>query len=520
MIFWFGTVVFVATYLLIASEKVHKTTAALLGAALMMIVVLPGPSHSAHDDGLELLAAELAEAGEVVDTTVPPAAETAPAAELKAPGAELKPAPESSFPLLNTPEFRKLQREHGAEHRRIAARLQQADKYDTLDMFSRYSNFDVVFTLAGMMILVNILSGTGLFQYVAIRCAKIAKGSPVRTLVLLVFATATLSAFLDNVTTILLVAPVTLVVAAELSVPVLPFLLAETMASNIGGTATLIGDPPNLIIGSAANLDFMAFLINLAPVVLAILIIYCLILAVYYSKRMHVTVEQRARVMELDESAAITDRSNLRRGGAVMLLTLIGFLLHGAVGLQPSVVAMSGAALALVVCKVDVDHALEKVEWSTLFFFMALFILVAGAEKCGLMAKLGSFLALTSDWPVLLVVLLVMWISALAAAVMNNVSYIAAMSSIVAAFMANTPSFANSVPNQHLLWWGLALAVCLGGNGTLVGAAANLVTAGLAEKAGQRVTFGLFLKYGLPVTLGSMALASLYIVVRYYALCV
>ncbi len=483
--FWFGTVVFCATYILIASEKVHKTTAALLGASLMMFVLLPGPGHSNNEHDAEIL-------GEYV----------VQAENASAPSQAVITAPSPS-----------------AKQELLKAKLEHAGKYEKIDTFSRYSNFDVVFTLAGMMVLVNILSGTGLFQYVAIRCAKIAKGSPVRTLVLLVFATAILSAFLDNVTTILLVAPVTLVVAAELAVPVLPFLMAETMASNIGGTATLIGDPPNLIIGSVAKLDFMAFLLNLTPIVMIMLVVYCIVLAVYYSKRMHVTVEQRARIMELDEKAAITDPQKLRRGGAVMLLTLIGFLAHGAIGIQPCVVAMGGAALALAICKVDVDHALEKIEWSTLFFFMGLFIIVAGAEHCGLMAKLGSYLAMTSEWPVLATVLMVMWISAIAAAVMNNVSYTAAMCSIVAAFISGTPAFSESIANQHLLWWGLALAVCLGGNGSLVGAAANLVTAGLAEKAGQRITFMTFIRYGLPVAFGSMVLASAYIVVRYYVLC-
>ena len=370
-----------------------------------------------------------------------------------------------------------------------------------------------------MMLLVNLLSGTGLFQYVAIKCAKLAKGLPIRTMILLVFATAVLSAFLDNVTTILLVAPVTLLVANELGVPPIPFLMAETMASNIGGTATLIGDPPNLIIGSVAQLDFAAFLINLAPFIVVVMILYSICLWVYYSKRMKVTVEKRALIMELDENAAITDRHNLRRGGIVMLLTIIGFLVHGAVGLQPCVVAMAGAALALALCKVDVDHALEKIEWSTLFFFMALFILVCGAEQCGLMAKIDNVLQLMGGWSVLTIVLVIMWGSALAAAVMNNVSFTAAMVTVVASFIAATPAFRDSVECQHLLWWGLALSVCLGGNASLVGAAANLVTVGIAEKNGYKVSFSQFLVYGVPVTLGSMVLASIYIIVRYYLYC-
>ncbi|MDD5728429.1 MAG: ArsB/NhaD family transporter [Victivallales bacterium] len=472
--FWFAAIVFIGTYIVIASEKVHKTTAALVGASLMFIVVLHGPSHS-----------------------------------------DLKTSAELPSAVLETGMKQPLawQSHHSAEL------LERVGKYEELDVFSRYVNFDVIFTLAGMMLLVNVLSGTGIFQYIAIKSAKIARGSPVRTMILLVFSTALLSAFLDNVTTVLLIAPVTLLVASELGVPAMPFLMAETMASNIGGTATLIGDPPNLIIGSVARLDFAAFLINLTPFIIGILFIYCLCLKLYYSSRMQVTVEKRARIMELDETAAITDPVNMKRGGLVMVITIIGFLIHGAVGLQPCVIATAGAALCLMICKVDVDHSLEKIEWSTLFFFIGLFALVSGAAEGGLMAKFGSLLGFARNWNILLTVLVVMWISGFCAAIMNNVSYTAAIVSVIAAFLAGNPAFAAPAARE-LMWWGLALAVCLGGNGTVVGAAANLVTAGIAEKGGHKVSFNEFLRYGVPVTLLSMIAASLYIVIRYYAFCV
>ena len=464
-IFWFATIVFIGTYIAIASEKVHKTTAALIGASLMFLVVLNGPSRGGHE--------------------------------------------ESPSQVL----------ERSIEHSKVNAELlERANKYEEMDVFARYVNFDVIFTLAGMMLLVNVLSGTGIFQYIAIKSAKIAKGSPVRTMILLVIATAVLSAFLDNVTTILLIAPVTLLVAAELGVAAMPFLMAETMASNIGGTATLIGDPPNLIIGSVARLDFAAFMLNLAPFIVVILIIYCICLKMYYSKRMQVTVEQRARIMELNETAAITDPVNMKRGGIVMIITIIGFLLHGALGLQPCVIAIAGSALCLAVCKVDVDHCLEKIEWSTLFFFLGLFALVSGAAEGGLMAEFGSLLAFTQDWNILVTVLAVMWISAICAAIMNNVSYTAAIVSVIAAFLATTPAFANPAAKE-LMWWGLSLAVCLGGNGTIVGAAANLVTAGIAEKSGNKITFKEFFRYGFPVTVLSMVAASIYITIRYYICC-
>lgn len=508
LFFWIGTIVFVGTYVLIASEKVHKTVAALLGASLMMLFILPGPSHS--EEGHDLQVNSIAEQTTSSDTVVGVASS----------GSEVKSSEQSkkidteAIDQLSAPDKSK-----SKASQTISMMLEKVSKYDKLDTFARYSNFDVVFTLAGMMLLVNLLSGTGLFQYIAIKCAKLAKGLPVRTMILLVLATAVLSAFLDNVTTILLVAPVTLLVTNELGVPPVPFLMAETMASNIGGTATLIGDPPNLIIGSVAQLDFAAFLINLAWFIGIVLVVYCICLWCYYSKRMKVTVEKRALIMELNEEAAITNRHNLRRGGIVMLLTIVGFLLHGLVGLQPCVVAMTGAALALLLCKVDVDHSLEKIEWSTLFFFMALFILVCGAEQCGLMAKIENVLKLMNGWSVLAIVLTIMWGSAIAAAVMNNVSFTAAMVTVVASYISATPVFSNCIEYQHLMWWGLSLAICLGGNASLVGAAANLVTVGIAEKNGYKVNFTQFLTYGVPVTFGSMVLASIYIIVRYYLTC-
>lgn len=441
--FWIGSTVFLATYILIATEKIHKVICALAGAALMFIFVL----HKGHGTA-EVLSGAAAE-------------------------------------------------------------------YAKLDAWARYVNFDVVFTLCGMMILVNILSTTGLFQYVAIKCAKIAKGSPIKMMILLSLATACMSAFLDNVTTILLVAPVTLLVCAELGVSAVPFLIAETMSSNIGGTATLIGDPPNLIIGSYAKLDFMAFLINLAPFIVVVMSLYMVCLWFYYRKKLYVTIEKRARIMELDEKAAITDRKKMTGGLIVMLLTIAGFLSHSFTGLEPGVVAMTGAAIALAVCKVDVEKALEKVEWVTLFFFIGLFVLVAGAKECGLIAFIGEGLKVFNTVHPLITILIVMWVCGSIAAVTNNVSFTAAVVSIIALFMQNAPAFQGNEALCKLMWWALALAVCLGGNGSLVGAAANLVAVGLAEKAGHKLSFKDFLRYGIPVTAGSMICASIYIAARY-----
>lgn len=447
--FWFAAAVFLVTFIAIASEKVHKTTAVLVGSALMLLLILPGPGHGAIEG-----------AGD-------------------------------------------------------------AAKYARLDFYARYVNFDVVFTLAGMMVIVNILSKTGLFQYVAIKSVKIARGYPIPTMLLLVCATAVLSAFLDNVTTILLVVPVTFLVASQMKVDPIPFLLAETMASNIGGTATLIGDPPNLIIGSAVNLNFMAFIINLTPFIVILMGIFCVGLWLYYGKRMHVTVERRAAIMEMDEKSVITDPSTLKRAGFIMALTLIGFIVHGAAGIQPCVIAMTGMALCLAVCKVNVDEMLEKIEWGTLFFFIGLFVLVEGAAYAGLMGKIGMLLEMTSSWHPLAIILVIMWCCGLIVAVVNNVSFTAVVVSVVMGYLAspNVHSyFAGNMDHQKLLWWGIALAVCLGGNMTIIGAAANLVSAGIAQQNKHEISFVRFLKFGAPVTIGSLFFASLYIVFRFYVI--
>ncbi len=461
--FWIATIIFVGTYLVIASEKVNKTSAAMAGAMLMLLFVFPSTTSHSKSEQHEIVKQEVAQQLAAIDAA--------------------------------------------------------GDREVELDSFSKFVNFDVFFTLAGMMLLVNVLSGTGLFQYIAIKSAKIARGSPVNTLILLVFATAVLSAFLDNVTTILLIAPVTLVVAAELGLSPMPFLMAETLASNIGGSATLIGDPPNLIIGSYADLSFSAFMINLSPLILVVLVLYCVALHIYYKSRMAVTVERRARIMEFNEKEAITDVKTLKVGGTIMLLTLLGFLVHGVFHLEPSVVAMTGATAALLFCCKDVEHALEKIEWVTLFFFLGLFILVEGADAGGLMKEVGKLLIYVKDWHPLLTIVVLMWVCGALAAVMNNVSFTAAAVVIIGAFIKTTPAFANDVALQHTLWWGLSLAVCLGGNGTAVGAAANLVTIGIAEKGGHKISFVEFFKYGFPVTVVTLVISTIYIVIRYFALC-
>ncbi len=490
--FWAAAVIFVGTFVIIATEKIHKTAAVLVGSALMLLFVLPVGHHeeSAPQTPDPLKGAPAAVTMKVEKT-----------ADSSGKAVKLSETPQQISSAVR------------------AAELETVEKYEKLDSYSKYVNFDVIFTLAGMMVMVNILSKTGLFQYIAIKSVKFAKGQPARTMILLVLATAFLSAFLDNVTTVLLVVPVTFVVSTQMKVSPVPFILAETMASNIGGTATLIGDPPNLLIGSMVGLNFMAFLINLAPFIVVLLLGYCAFLYFHYSKHMVVTVEQRAKIMEMDERTSITDAVTLKKAGTIMLLTILGFLVHGVFGIQPSVVAMTGAALCLAICKVNVDQMLEKIEWGTLFFFMGLFVIVQGADYAGVMEKLGSYLHFTASWHPLLIILTMMWICGLAVAIINNVSFTAVAVTIIMAFMKTVPVFQGDIPLQHLMWWGVALALCLGGNFTLFGAAANLVVVGLAaQQAGEQINFKRFAMYGVPVTIYALVLSSLYITVRYFAL--
>ena len=292
--FWAAAVIFVGTFVIIATEKIHKTAAVLVGSALMLLFVLPVGHHeaSAPQTPDPLKGAPAAVTMKVEKT-----------ADSSGKAVKLSETPQQISSAVR------------------AAELETVEKYEKLDSYSKYVNFDVIFTLAGMMVMVNILSKTGLFQYIAIKSVKFAKGQPARTMILLVLATAFLSAFLDNVTTVLLVVPVTFVVSTQMKVSPVPFILAETMASNIGGTATLIGDPPNLLIGSMVGLNFMAFLINLAPFIVVLLLGYCAFLYFHYSKHMVVTVEQRAKIMEMDERTSITDAVTLKKAGTIMLLT-------------------------------------------------------------------------------------------------------------------------------------------------------------------------------------------------------
>jgi Na+/H+ antiporter NhaD/arsenite permease-like protein len=374
------------------------------------------------------------------------------------------------------------------------------------DAYSYFVDFNVIFLLAGMMLIVNLLRETGVFEYLAIRCAKAGRGQPLAVLTLLLVVTAVLSAFLDNVTTVLLIAPVTFLVAEQLNAPPLMFLIPEALASNIGGTATLIGDPPNILIGSYAKLDFVSFLQVLTPFICVLMAMFIVILLLLLRGKITVTAEQRARVMDLNEKRAITNPRLLKKSLFIVALTLAGFMLHGVFRLEPGVVAMGGAALLLLLTRANVEKALEGVEWPTLFFFLGLFIVVNGGVKAGLIDLLAEkAMSVMGSNPYVAAVAL-LWISGICAGIMNNVSFTAAALPVVKAVAASFPTV-EAAP----FWWALALGACLGGNLTPVGAAANLVICNISAKSGKPISFGQFMRWGAPCAIGSLILASGYI---------
>ncbi|GAV20926.1 arsenical pump membrane protein [Mariprofundus micogutta] len=381
-------------------------------------------------------------------------------------------------------------------------------------------DFNTIGLLTGMMVIVAISQKTGMFQYVAIKAAKMVKGEPWGILVMLSVVTAVFSAFLDNVTTVLLIAPVTLLITDALGVKPYPYLFAQILASNIGGTATLIGDPPNIMIGSAANLSFYDFLVNLMPITPVIFVVILLAIWFMFGRDLHASEENKALVMRFDENEAIKDVPLLKKSLAVLFLVIGGFTVAHSFHLEPASIAMFGAAVLLLLQTLgqslhDKDHAYEgvmaEVEWTTIFFFVGLFIVVTGVEHTGVIEMLahktleltgGDFVATAGA---------ILWVSAIASALIDNIPFVATMIPLI---QSMAPTFGGSealVP----LWWALALGACLGGNGSLIGASANLIVAGFAQRAGHPIAFLVFMKHAFGLMLISIAIAHAYLYFRY-----
>jgi Na+/H+ antiporter NhaD/arsenite permease-like protein len=365
-------------------------------------------------------------------------------------------------------------------------------------------DFNVIFLLAGMMILANGLATTGLFEWLAIQSVRLSRAEPFRLLVILAIVTAVLSAFLDNVTTVVLVAPVTLSIAVRLGVSPVPYLVTQIFASNIGGTATLIGDPPNILIGSAAGLDFVSFIANLGPVVLLIMAAFLVTIRFLFGGTLHVEPERREAALALDPSDAIRDRRLLTVGLIVLGATILGFLLLTTRHLEAATVALLGATVLMLVGRLEPHAALRDVEWSTLFFFVGLFVLVGAVVRVGLVGSIADELARAFGGNDFAAAIGLLWFSAVASAVVDNIPYTATAIPIVRELGA-------SGLHTTALWWSLALGACLGGNLTLIGASANIVVANLAKRAGHEITFGQFLRYGTVIVAESLVISTAYI---------
>jgi Na+/H+ antiporter NhaD/arsenite permease-like protein len=385
-------------------------------------------------------------------------------------------------------------------------------------------DWNVIFLLVGMMVIINIMKPTGVFEYIAIKSAKVAKGEPFMIMAIFSTVTAVVSAFLDNVTTVLLIAPVTLLICQALELDVVPFLITEAIASNIGGTATLIGDPPNIMIGSKAQLGFMPFVYHLTPVIIVVLIAYIISIKFIFGKKMVVKEELRQRVMDMDEREAIKDPVLLRKSLAVLAVTMTGFVVHGMLHLQPATIALFGAALLLLVSGIkDPHHVLAEAEWSSLFFFIGLFIIIGAVVKVGLIKWMSIKVLELTHGNLFGTSMIVLWFSAFASAFIDNIPYVATMNPLIIDMAKQLWPNLSGVellhhPDLMPMWWSLALGACLGGNGTAIGASANVIVVGMAEKMGKPISFRKFMLYGMPLMIESVLICTFYVWIRYYIL--
>ena len=368
-------------------------------------------------------------------------------------------------------------------------------------------DWNTIGLLAGMMLMVKLTEPTGVYTYLAIRAGQMSKGRPFAVAASLAFTTAVLSALLDNLTTIILVVPITFLLADALDIDPIPLVIIEVITSNIGGTATLIGDPPNIMIAGATDLSFLDFIVNLAPLAAIAFVVVTGVLYLFYRPRLQIAPEARRRVMELDAARSIEDRDELMRTVPVLVLTILVFFAHKPLHLEPATVALAGATLMLFTTRQSVERALAGIQWPTLFFFMGLFVMVGALEETGAIGEIADGIASITDGDRTAELLGITWVSAIGSGIVDNIPFTATMIPVVEDLQGGE--------DDDAYWWALAIGACFGGNATLVAAAANVAAAGLAERAGRPIGFMTFLKVGLPATLLSMVIATGYIAIRY-----
>lgn len=371
-----------------------------------------------------------------------------------------------------------------------------------------YIDFNTIGVLVGMMIFVAIVRQSGMFEYIAVRAAKAVHGDPWKIMVAFTLITAVLSAILDNVTTVLLVGPMSIAIARMLKIDPVPFLMGQILASNVGGTATLIGDPPNIMIGSAAHLSFLDFLDNTGFTVLFILVVLILLMKIVYEKKIELGTVDTGAIEKLDPSKSITNRALMRKGIIVLICVIVGFMFHDKLGIESSVIALTAAAVMLVIGREDVDQAIQDVEWTTILFFMSLFVVVGGLTETGIIKELASKIIDATNGHPMITMLVLLWASALLSSILDNIPFVATLIPLILAMQADGMDVTS-------FWWAISLGACLGGNGTMIGASANVVLSDISTKHGYPITFKSYLKVGMPFMLLSIVISTVFLVVKF-----
>lgn len=371
-----------------------------------------------------------------------------------------------------------------------------------------YVDLNTLGVLIGMMLFVAVVKNSGIFEYIAIKAAKIAKGRPWPLMVLFALITAVLSAFLDNVTTVLLIGPMTLAITSMLRINPIPFFMTQIMASNIGGTATLIGDPPNIMIGSAAGLSFTDFITNTGVAVLFVLAATIVCFYFIYGRKLHVEPEAMDSILQLDENKAIKDRSLLIKSVVMILLVVFGFVFHSQLHLESCTIALTAAAVMLLIGRQDVEEIVAGVKWTTILFFTGLFIVVGGLQETGVIQILANGLMDLTEGHMTLTILLILWVSAIVSSFLDNIPFVATLIPLILTMQS---SGVDVTP----LWWAVSLGACLGGNGTLIGASANVVLSGISNRHGFPITFASYFKVGFPLMLVSVAISTVFLLLRF-----
>lgn len=378
----------------------------------------------------------------------------------------------------------------------------------SIEEATSYVDINTIGVLVGMMLFVAVVKNSGLFEYVAIKAAKLTKGRPMAIMVVFAVITALLSAFLDNVTTVLLIGPMTIAITQMLEVNPIPYLLSQIMASNIGGTATLIGDPPNIMIGSAAGLSFVDFVINTGSVIVIIMAVTVVIYYFMYRSRISVVKENMQKVMELDEDRSIKDKPLLIKSVIMTIVVVIGFVFHSQLQVESATVAMFAAGFMLIFGKQDAEEIILGVEWSTILFFIGLFVVVGGLQKSGVISSMAEVMVGFIGNNEAMGIIVILWVSAIISSFLDNIPFVATLIPLI---LTMESSGVDVAP----LWWALSLGACLGGNGTLIGASANVVLAGVSSKNGYPITFMQYTKIGFPLMLISILISMVYLLLRF-----